>query len=87
VAGNSEHAAALLQLHDLWWAKVLNWAEFLCEEALLHLGMLQRSHIGLGTPLCLNKPPLRVNGSRATSTEAAPKIGLRNDTIRFEYKL
>lgn len=83
----TEHWLAILQPHDIWCSKVLDWAEFLQEEAFLHLDMLQSVENAKGKPLRLTRSPLRVNGSRASSTAAAPQIGANSAAIRAEFDL
>ncbi len=87
VMENTEHWLAILQPHDIWCSKVLDWAEFLNEEAFLNLDMLQSVENAMGRPLRLTRSPLRINGARASSTAAAPKIGADSAAIRAEFKL
>ena len=78
---------AILEPHDIWCAKVLDWAEFLNEEAFLHLDMLQSVTNATGKSLRLTRSPLRVNGARVSSSAAAPAIGAHSAAIRAEFQL
>ncbi|MEP3279413.1 MAG: CaiB/BaiF CoA-transferase family protein [Stappiaceae bacterium] len=83
----TEHWLSILQPHDIWCAKVLDWPEFLNEEAFRHLDMIQTVENSKGRSMRLMRSPLRVNGQRAATASAAPEIGAHNSTIRAEFGL
>ena len=84
---DTEFWLAILEPYDVWCAKVLDWAEFLNEEAFLHLDMLQSVTNATGKSLRLTRSPLRVNGARMSSSAAAPAIGAHSTAIRAEFQL
>ena len=83
----TEHWLAILQPHDIWCAKVLDWEEFLREEAFLDLDMIQTVLNSKRRPLRLTRSPIRLNGVRAASKSAAPDIGAQSKAIRAEFGL
>lgn len=87
VGKDTEHWLAILQPHDIWCAKVLDWVEFLQEEAFLHLDMIQSVKNVKGKSLQLTRSPLSVNGKRAECNSAAPEIGGHSAAIRSEFGL
>ncbi|WP_372574871.1 CaiB/BaiF CoA transferase family protein [Ruegeria jejuensis] len=78
---------SLLQPHDIWCAKVLNWSEFLAEPAFERLDMVQDVGLSSGRQMQLTRSPIRVDGARAQSSSAAPSIGEHNHQIRSEFDL
>ncbi|MDG4674907.1 CaiB/BaiF CoA-transferase family protein [Shinella sp. 838] len=84
---DTEHWLAILEPHDIWCAKVLDWGEFLTEPAFLNLDMVQQVQNAQGRELRLTRSPLRVNGTRAASDRSAPEIGAHSAAIRSEFAL
>lgn len=78
---------SILQPHDVWCSKVLEWPELLQEEAFKQLDMVQRLENARGSTLRLMRSPLRVNGARGQSAQAAPEIGAHSAAIREEFGL
>lgn len=87
VTAATDHWLAILQPHDIWCAKVLDWSEFLQEPAFATLDMLQSVENARGNTLRLTRSPLRVNGARGSSASAAPEIGAHSAAIRKEFGL
>jgi len=83
----TDHWLDILQPHDIWCAKVLDWSEFLQEEAFQHLDIVQEVENARGNSLRLTRAPIRIDGARATSTKAAPEIGAHSESIRREFDL
>ncbi len=84
---STDHWLSILQPHDIWCAKVLDWPEFLQQEAFLHLDMIQNVENSTGKSIRLTRSPLRVNGARARTANAAPEIGAHSAAIRAEFEL
>ncbi|MEP2705330.1 MAG: CaiB/BaiF CoA-transferase family protein [Roseibium sp.] len=82
---NTEHWLDILQPHDIWCSKVLDWPELLEEEAFQNLNMVQVVQNAKGRDLQLMRSPLRVNGGRGVSLSAAPGIGEHSQKIRDEF--
>ncbi|MDI6025320.1 CaiB/BaiF CoA-transferase family protein [Corticibacterium sp. UT-5YL-CI-8] len=78
---------AILEPADIWCAKVLNWNELLDSEGFRHLDMLQTVSREDGVSIQTTRSPLRVNGVRAKSDRAAPRVGEQSDAIRKEFGL
>lgn len=77
----------LLQPHDIWCCKVLDWTEFLRDEAFTRLDMVHNVTNGHGTELRLMSSPVRINGVRSKSSSGAPDIGEHSARIRAEFGL
>ena len=84
---NTEFWLNLLQPHDIWCAKVLDWSEFMREDAFKHLDMIQTVENSKGKQIRLVRSPIRVNGRRALCDAAAPEIGADNSRIKEEFRL
>ncbi|WP_275787074.1 CaiB/BaiF CoA transferase family protein [Pararhizobium gei] len=78
---------AILEPADIWCAKVLNWTELLESEGFQYLDMLQTVSRDDGVSIQTTRSPLRVNGVRAKSDRAAPRIGEQSAAIRKEFGL
>ncbi len=83
----TQHWLDRLQPHDIWCSKVLDWTEFLQEDAFHNLDIIQKVENQRGTPLMLTRSPLRVNGERSRSSTAAPEIGAQSSRLRKEFSL
>jgi CoA:oxalate CoA-transferase len=78
---------ARLQPTDTWCAEVLDWPALLESEALRRLDMLQTVARQDGTAVHTTRGPLRVNGVRARSLHAAPRVGEHTAAILSEFGL
>jgi len=87
VLEHTDHWLAILQPHDIWCAKVLDWSEFLNEDAFSRLDMIQHLINAAGNPLRLTRSPLRINGDRGISLRSAPNVGQDSMSIRNEFDL
>lgn len=77
----------ILEPHDIWCAKVLNWQDLLADDVFRGLDMLQSVPNGRGTMLRLTRSPLRFDGERGASNAAAPSVGEHTRKIRDEFDL
>lgn len=84
---DTEHWLDILQPHDIWCSKVLDWPELLKDDAFRRLDMIQDVKNATGKDLRLMRSPLRVNGKRGLSGAAAPEIGEHSERIRTEFQL
>lgn len=84
---DTEHWLGILQPHDIWCSKVLDWSELLKDDAFRRLDMIQDVRNAKGKELHLVRSPLRVNGVRGLSRAAAPEIGQHSARIRTEFGL
>lgn len=76
----------ILEPQDYWCSKVLNYDQLVQEQAYKLLAMEQvvkRNSVTVKTTRC----PIRINGSKLTSTRAAPTIGNANERIIKEFSL
>lgn len=87
VLEKTEHWLAILQPHDIWCAEVLDWPQFLNEDAFLRLDMIQSLVNGAGNPVQLTRSPLRINGGRGTSRRPGPAVGEDSEKIKAEFDL
>lgn len=78
---------AVLEPADIWCAKVLTWPEMLESEGFRHLDLLQTVTRDDGVSIVTTRAPLRINGLRPCTTQAAPKIGEASVRIRAEFGL
>jgi crotonobetainyl-CoA:carnitine CoA-transferase CaiB-like acyl-CoA transferase len=88
LAGQSTaHWLAILEPADIWCAKVLTWSELLQSEGFKVLDMLQEVRRADGICIRTTRSPLRIDGKRATSERAAPRVGEQSAAIRREFGL
>ena len=78
---------AVLEPADIWCARVLDWPEMLESEGFKALDMLQTVTREDDVNILTTRSPLRINGQRAGSSRAAPKIGEQSAAIRREFGL
>lgn len=82
-----DHWLSILEPADIWCARVLEWPELLDSEGFRILDMLQTversDDVSVGTTRC----PIRINGRRAASARAAPRIGEDTDRIKAELQV
>ncbi|WP_417581009.1 CaiB/BaiF CoA transferase family protein [Pelagibacterium sp.] len=83
----TDHWLAILEPADIWCAKVLSWPELMASEGFKVLDMLQTVTREDGVSIQTTRSPLRINGRRAQTHRAAPKIGEQSSTIREEFGL
>ncbi|MDB6179279.1 CaiB/BaiF CoA-transferase family protein [Paracoccus sp. Z330] len=83
----TDHWLALLEPHDIWCAKVLEWQDLLKHEAFQRLDMLQSVERCDGRTMRLTRSPLRINGHRPASRQGAPSIGADSASIRKEFDI
>jgi crotonobetainyl-CoA:carnitine CoA-transferase CaiB-like acyl-CoA transferase len=81
------HWLAILEPADIWCAKVLTWSELLQSEGFKVLDMLQEVRREDGVCIRTTRSPLRIDGRRAASERAAPRVGEQSDAIRREFGL
>ncbi len=78
---------AVLEPADIWCSKVLTWPEMLESEGFRHLDLLQTVTRDDGVSIVTTRSPLRIDGQRPHSADAAPKIGADSAAIRAEFGL
>ncbi len=83
----TEYWLSILEPADIWCAKVLNWEELMASEGFKVLDMLQRVERADNVSILTTRSPIRVNGKRAKSDRAAPRIGEHSEAIRKEFGL
>lgn len=83
----TEHWLSILEPADIWCAKVLNWEELMASEGFKVLDMLQTVERADNVSILTTRSPIRVNGKRAKSDRAAPRIGEHSEAIRKEFGL
>ena len=84
---DSAHWLARLQPEDIWCAEVLDWPRLLETEAFRRLEMLQTVRRGDGTSVHTTRGPLRIDGRRARTARAAPRVGEHSAALRAEFEL
>ena len=84
---DSSHWLARLQPEDIWCAEVLDWPRLLETEAFRRLEMLQTVRRGDGTSVHTTRGPLRIDGRRARTARAAPRVGEHSAALRAEFEL
>ncbi|MFE0018586.1 CaiB/BaiF CoA transferase family protein [Mesorhizobium sp. NPDC059054] len=78
---------AILEPHDIWCAKVLNWQEVLESDGFKSLDLLQTVTREDEVSIHTTRSPVRVDGVRAKVTRAAPRVGEHSEAIRAEFGL
>ena len=86
-AGTAEHWLAILQPADIWCARVLQWPELLAAESFTALDLLQTVERADGVKIVTTRSPIRIDGVRAKTTLAAPRIGEHDQAIKEEFGL
>jgi CoA:oxalate CoA-transferase len=81
------HWLDILEPADIWCAKVLDWPELLASDGFKMLDLLQEVTRADGVSILTTRSPLRIDGSRARSGRAAPRIGEQSAAIRREFGL
>lgn len=84
---DTAHWLARLRPADVWCAEVLDWPRLLQSRAFGLLDMLQTVQRSDGTPVHTTRGPLRIDGARARSRHAAPRVGEHSAAIRAEFGL
>ena len=83
----TEHWLGILEPADVWCAKVLQWPELLASEGFKALDMLQMVDREDDVHILTTRSPIRVDGVRARTQRAAPRIGEHTAAIRAEFGL
>lgn len=87
VQQSTEHWLARLRPNDVWCAEVLDWPRLLQSHAFQALDMLQAVRRGDGTVVRTTRSPMRIDGDRAESARAAPRVGEHGAAIWAEFQL
>ena len=83
----TDHWLSILEPADIWCAKVLDWPELLGSDGFKALDMLQTVERDDDVHVRTTRSPIRVNGRRALTRRAAPRIGEHSTAIRAEFGL
>lgn len=78
---------AVLQPADVWCADVLDWPRLLDSEGFAVLDFLQTVTRADDVAIRTTRAPLRIDGVRPRSTNAAPRIGQHTAALRDEFGL
>ncbi len=70
---------------DYWCAPVMTWSELLAHEGFRVLDMLQDVVRPSGVKVRMTRCPIRIDGERAGSDLAAPKVGEHNEWVERTY--
>ena len=84
---STAHWLQTLEPADIWCAKVLDWPELLDSPGFEALDMLQTVTREDCVSLVTTRSPLRIDGVRARTERAAPRIGEQSLAIRKEFDL
>jgi CoA:oxalate CoA-transferase len=76
---------AILEPADIWAAEVLDWPKLMQTAAFKQLDMLQTVRRSDGVSVRTTSSPIRVNGRRHKSDQAAPIIGGQSAEILAEF--
>ncbi|HMN85555.1 MAG TPA: CaiB/BaiF CoA-transferase family protein [Bauldia sp.] len=83
----TDHWLAILEPADIWCARVLDWPALLASDGFKALDMLQTVTREDDVHVRTTRSPIRVNGRRALTGRAAPRIGEHSAAIRAEFGL
>lgn len=81
------HWLAILEAADIWCADVLSWDRLLQHDGFKVLQMTQQVSRSNGATLTTTRCPIRIDGSRISSSIGAPTIGEHNQRIEGEFGL
>ncbi len=81
------HWLAILEPADIWCAKVLAWPEMMENDGFKVLDMLQTVTRADDVAIVTTRSPLRIDGQRAESATAAPRVGEHSARIREDFGL
>lgn len=70
----------VLEAHDIWCAKVMNWTELFETEAFRALKMIQPLQLDEETTLLTTRCPITIDGERYYSSKSAPALGQDNES-------
>jgi crotonobetainyl-CoA:carnitine CoA-transferase CaiB-like acyl-CoA transferase len=84
---STQHWLDILEPADIWCAKVLDWPELLESDGFKALDILQTVTREDDVSILTTRSPLRINGKRAKTSRAAPRIGEQSEAIRREFGL
>lgn len=87
IAQPTAHWLARLRPADVWCAEVLDWPHLLKSEAFAQLAMLQTVQRDGEVPVHTTRGPLRIDGRRALSARAAPRVGEHSAQVLAEFGL
>ena len=77
----------VLEPADIWCASVLNWEQLISSEGFKVLDLLQTVTREDGVSILTTRSPIRVDGQRARTSRAAPRVGEHSRAIREEFSL
>ncbi|MCO4318226.1 CoA transferase [Phyllobacterium sp. 21LDTY02-6] len=77
----------VLEPADIWCASVLNWEQLISSEGFKVLDLLQTVTREDGVSILTTRSPIRVDGQRARTSTAAPRVGEHSRAIREEFSL
>lgn len=83
----TEHWLSILEPADIWCARVLDWPALLASDGFKALDMLQTVVRDDDVHVQTTRSPIRVDGRRALTPRAAPRIGEHSARIRAEFGL
>jgi len=83
----TEHWLSILEPADIWCARVLDWPALLASDGFKALDMLQTVIRDDDVHVRTTRSPIRVDGRRALTPRAAPRIGEHSERIRAEFGL
>jgi CoA:oxalate CoA-transferase len=81
------HWLARLRPADVWCAEVLDWPQLLASDAFARLDMLHTVERGDGAAIHVTRGPLRIDGTRARASRAAPRVGEHSEKVLKEFGL
>ena len=81
------HWLSILDPADIWCAEVLTWAELMETDGFKALDMLQTVTREDDVSILTTRSPLRIDGKRARTSRAAPRVGEQSARIRAEFDL
>lgn len=84
---STQHWLDQFEPADIWCAKVLDWSKLLADDGFQRLDMLQRVVRDQDISITTTRCPIRINGKRPASMDAAPQVGQHSKSIREEFGL
>ncbi|MGH6761020.1 MAG: CaiB/BaiF CoA transferase family protein [Phyllobacterium sp.] len=87
VSQSTAHWLSILEPADIWCSAVLDWKDLLDSEGFKVLDLLQTVERGDEVSITTTRSPIRIDGVRAKSDRAAPRIGEHSQVIREEFAL
>jgi crotonobetainyl-CoA:carnitine CoA-transferase CaiB-like acyl-CoA transferase len=85
--GTTEQWLQILEVHDIWCANVLTWAQLFSHDAFKALNMVQTVSTSAEVDMQTTRCPIRIDGEVFLSKKGAPRLGEDTEALIQEFLL